>query len=162
MRASGTDADETSETAVPQGVLLQYKASSGIWYVVADDLALSQLDLRYVPQVNGVTKLDNTAAIQLPKWLAACSRVADSTGNGKVVLIGEREHRDRIFSHPAFLFVITLFLCWSLLSATWAEHPGAAVVAFTRYLPNAMLFLIVFVGTVATLKLMNRKAVDVG
>ena len=61
-----------------------------------------------------------------------------------LVTAGEREHRDRIFNHPAFLFVLVLFVCWSLLSATWAEHPGAAVVAFTRYLPNAMLFLIVF------------------
>lgn len=33
-----------------QGVLLQYKASSGIWYVFADDLPLSQLDSRYVAQ----------------------------------------------------------------------------------------------------------------
>jgi lysophospholipase L1-like esterase len=72
-----------------QGVLLQYKASSGIWYATADDLSLPQLDLRYIPQANGVTKLDNTTAIQLPKWLAACSRVADGTGDGKVVLIGD-------------------------------------------------------------------------
>jgi O-antigen ligase len=61
-----------------------------------------------------------------------------------LVTAGEREQRERIFSHPAFLFVLMLFVCWSLLSATWAEHPGAAVVAFTRYLPNALLFLIVF------------------
>lgn len=30
-----------------QAVLLQYKASTGIWYVQADDVPLSQLDLRY-------------------------------------------------------------------------------------------------------------------
>lgn len=34
-----------------QGLLLQYKASSGIWYVLADDLALPQLDARYVASV---------------------------------------------------------------------------------------------------------------
>ena len=61
-----------------------------------------------------------------------------------LVTAGERVHRERIFSHPAFLFVLLLFVGWSLLSATWAEHPVAAVEAFTRYLPNAMLFLIVF------------------
>lgn len=72
-----------------QGALLQYKAAGGIWYVMADDLSLSQLDLRYIPQVNGVTKLSNTAAIQLPKWLAALSRVADGTGNGKLLMIGD-------------------------------------------------------------------------
>jgi len=32
-----------------QGVLLQYKASAGIWYILADDLTLAQLDLRYAP-----------------------------------------------------------------------------------------------------------------
>jgi O-antigen ligase len=61
-----------------------------------------------------------------------------------LVTAGERAHRERIFSHPAFLFVLLLVVGWSLLSATWAEHPTAAIEAFTRYLPNAMLFLIVF------------------
>jgi putative inorganic carbon (HCO3(-)) transporter len=61
-----------------------------------------------------------------------------------LVTVGEREHRERLFSHPGFLFVLVLFVAWSLLSATWAEHPGAAILGFTRYLPNAMLFLIVF------------------
>ena len=37
-----------------------------------------------------------------------------------------------------------LFVGWSLISATWAEYPGAAILGFTRYLPNALLFLIVF------------------
>ena len=61
-----------------------------------------------------------------------------------LVTAGEREQRDRIFSHPGFLFVLTLFVGWTLISATWAEHPGAAIETFTRYLPNAFLFLIVY------------------
>jgi O-antigen ligase len=61
-----------------------------------------------------------------------------------LVTAGEREHRERIFSHPAFLFVLLLFVGWSLISASWAEDPGAAILGFTRYLPNALLFLIVF------------------
>ena len=61
-----------------------------------------------------------------------------------LVTAGDREQRERIFSHPAFMFVLLLFVSWSLISATWAEHPAAAIEAFTRYLPNAMLFLIVF------------------
>ena len=40
---------------------------------------------------------------------------------------GEREHRERIFSHPPFMFVLLLFLGWALISATWAEDPGAAI-----------------------------------
>jgi hypothetical protein len=35
-------------TLLTQGVLLQYQASGGIWYVVADDLPLAQIDGRYV------------------------------------------------------------------------------------------------------------------
>jgi O-antigen ligase len=61
-----------------------------------------------------------------------------------LVTAGDREHRERIFSHPAFLFVLLLFIGWTLLSATWAEYPNAAIETFTRYLPNAFLFLIVF------------------
>jgi len=61
-----------------------------------------------------------------------------------LVTAGERENRERIFSHPGFLFVLLLFVGWTLLSATWAEHPAAAIETFTRYLPNAFLFLIVF------------------
>jgi hypothetical protein len=34
-------------TLLNQGALLQYRASGGIWYVLADDLALPQLDGRY-------------------------------------------------------------------------------------------------------------------
>ena len=61
-----------------------------------------------------------------------------------LVTAGDREQRERIFSHPAFLFVLLSFVGWSLLSATWAEYPAAAIETFTRYLPNAFLFLIVF------------------
>lgn len=35
-----------------QAIGLQYKASTGIWYVVADDLPLGQLDARYIPSTN--------------------------------------------------------------------------------------------------------------
>lgn len=61
-----------------------------------------------------------------------------------LVTAGEREHRERIFSHPGFLFVLLLFVGWTLISATWAEYPATAIETFTRYLPNAFLFLIVF------------------
>jgi hypothetical protein len=37
-------------TLLAQGMLLQYKSSGAIWYVIADDLALPQLDARYVAQ----------------------------------------------------------------------------------------------------------------
>lgn len=40
-------------TFVNQAVVLQYKASGAIWFVIADDLPLSQLDLRYSPLAGG-------------------------------------------------------------------------------------------------------------
>jgi O-antigen ligase len=63
-----------------------------------------------------------------------------------LVTAGEREHRERIFSHSGFLLVLIMFLAWVLLSASWAEDATVAVEALTRYLPNAFLFLIVFAG----------------
>jgi putative inorganic carbon (HCO3(-)) transporter len=63
-----------------------------------------------------------------------------------LVTSGEREHRERIFSHPGFILVLLVFVGWVAISAAWAESPSAAVEAFTRYLPNAMLFLVVFAG----------------
>jgi O-antigen ligase len=59
---------------------------------------------------------------------------------------GERQRRERLFSPPAFLYVLILFVAWAAISAVWAEDSGAAIEATTRYLPNAMLFLIVFAG----------------
>lgn len=47
-----------------QGVILQYKSSSAIWYVLADDLALSQLDTRYNnTSGNGITVTGVSVAI---------------------------------------------------------------------------------------------------
>ncbi|MEA2419547.1 MAG: hypothetical protein QOE60_1753 [Thermoleophilaceae bacterium] len=63
-----------------------------------------------------------------------------------IVTAGEREQRERIFSHPGFLFVLMLLVTWTGVSALWAESPPAALDAATRYLPNAFLFLIVFAG----------------
>jgi hypothetical protein len=53
-----------------QAVLLQYKATGAIWYVLADDLSLSQLDLRYQALLNAktdslITYYTKTASYQL-------------------------------------------------------------------------------------------------
>lgn len=50
-----------------QGVILQYKSSSAIWYVTGDDLPLSQLDARYVQvggDLGGTTASPTVAKIQ--------------------------------------------------------------------------------------------------
>lgn len=41
-----------------QAILLQYSAGSGIWYVLGDDLPLSQLDSRYVAKASPVNLTD--------------------------------------------------------------------------------------------------------
>ena len=51
-----------------QGVLLQYNLSTHIWYILSDDLPLSQLDLRYAPigvvgSVTSVTSADGNATV---------------------------------------------------------------------------------------------------
>jgi O-antigen ligase len=63
-----------------------------------------------------------------------------------VITAGEPERRERIFEPPGFVFVLILFVGWTAISAAWAEDSGVAIEATTRYLPNAMLFLIVFAG----------------
>jgi len=63
-----------------------------------------------------------------------------------LITAGERDRREQVFIPPAFLFVLICFVGWAALSAAWAEDTGAAIDATTRYLPNAMLFLIVFAG----------------
>jgi len=63
-----------------------------------------------------------------------------------LITAGERDQRERIFSPAGFLFVLIALVAWAALSAVWAEDTGAAIDSATRYLPNAMLFLIVFAG----------------
>lgn len=47
-------------TLLKQGILLQYKASSAIWYVLSDDLPLSQLDARYAATGGGTLTYTHT------------------------------------------------------------------------------------------------------
>jgi O-antigen ligase len=63
-----------------------------------------------------------------------------------LVTAGEREYRHRIFSHPAFLLVLFMLMGWVLCSVAWSEDSGAALLALTRWIPNALLFVIVFAG----------------
>jgi O-antigen ligase len=52
--------------------------------------------------------------------------------------------RRRLFEHPAFLYVLTLFVLWVTLSITWAEDSAPVIDAAFRYLPNALLFPITY------------------
>jgi hypothetical protein len=49
-------------TLLNQSVSLQYKATGGIWYVVADDEPLSALDARFLRAANSLSELSGTAS----------------------------------------------------------------------------------------------------
>lgn len=63
-----------------------------------------------------------------------------------LITSGERERRERIFSPPGFLLVLLLLVGWAAISISWAEDTAVGFESLMRYLPNAMLFLIVFAG----------------
>ena len=46
--------------------------------------------------------------------------------------------------HPGATGLLVAFLTWAMLSTGWAEDPGAALTDISRYIPNFLLFLIVF------------------
>lgn len=60
IKAGGSDvfnkaagSTSLSISLLNQGQILQYKALSGIWYVISDNLGLSQLDARYTGTISG-------------------------------------------------------------------------------------------------------------
>lgn len=57
---------------------------------------------------------------------------------------GGAERRQQVFSHPAFLFVLALFVGWVAMSATWAEEVSGNLDTLERVVPNVFLFLIVY------------------
>jgi exopolysaccharide production protein ExoQ len=59
------------------------------------------------------------------------------------VTVGERR-RERLLESNTLLYLLLLFVAWAVLSAVWAEDPGRVFTAVSRYVPNAMLLLIVY------------------
>lgn len=56
----------------------------------------------------------------------------------------EEAKTDFFNTYPAISLVLGLFLGWCLLSTVWAVDASAVIGAFMRYLPNVILFVIVF------------------
>src|SRR4051812_8737466 len=59
---------------------------------------------------------------------------------------GRREYRERIFSHPSFLLALFALMGWVLCSVAWSQDTTAALLALSRWIPNALLFVIIFAG----------------
>lgn len=69
-----------------QGIICLYKASSAIWYVIADDLSLSQLDLRFQPLDSDLTSIAALATAAFGRSLltqatAAAARTTLAAGS---------------------------------------------------------------------------------
>lgn len=71
-------------TLLAQGMLLQYRASGAIWYVTADDLALPQLDSRYVAQSTLPLPVSSGGTGQASQ-AAALTALAGTQASGKVL-----------------------------------------------------------------------------
>lgn len=59
-------------------------------------------------------------------------------------LTTDEGRRRRLFEHPAFLYVLALFVLWVTFSLMWAEESAPVLDAAFRYLPNALLFPITY------------------
>jgi O-antigen ligase len=64
-------------------------------------------------------------------WLAKVSTSTDA-------------RNDFLAEHPAFTYVLALFVGWAALSMTWAEDASAGTTPVMRYALNLILFLIVY------------------
>jgi putative inorganic carbon (HCO3(-)) transporter len=60
--------------------------------------------------------------------------------------VAVRDHANRQFfsAHPFATYALTLFLAWATLSIVWAESPGAAATATSRFGLNFLLLPIVY------------------
>ena len=84
VAASGPDVFDKASGAttltlslLAQSALLQYKAAGAIWYVIADNLALTQLDARYA-------QLDGTASDIAPAGVRAAGATGKAADAGHV------------------------------------------------------------------------------
>lgn len=108
-----------------QGALLQYDEESAIWTVLADDLALGQLDGRYAHQTYGITPAN------FPNWRKAVAEAVAGTAAAKVLFIGTSITAGQpnttdpgLYGVPAYLAsILNSELCPSQLSF-YGVSPG--------------------------------------
>jgi hypothetical protein len=101
-----------------QGMLLQYKASLGVWYVMSDDLPLPQLDGRYPQRSNNLSDLAslttaNTnlgAPVNVIAYGAKGDGTTDDTTAIQNALNATRTGGRCVFPQPASFYLISAAL----------------------------------------------------
>jgi putative inorganic carbon (hco3(-)) transporter len=71
---------------------------------------------------------------------------------------GQRDRRGLLADHQGVVIFCLLFLCWNVLSATWAQSPSTALSGSSRYAMNVALFPIVYTG-IRDLRSVRRVAI---
>jgi O-antigen ligase len=92
-----------------------------------------------------ITFLDLTAGISTP--VVGLTKLAGLLlALGWLALVTTRADRGRtlLAAHPAFSYLLLLFLVWTCASFAWAENDAAVTDALSRYLLNFALFVVVF------------------
>jgi O-antigen ligase len=89
--------------------------------------------LEAIPDLGGpFLSFDKAAgAVLLLSWLATVTTRGDARS-------------DFFGAHPAFSYVLGLFICWAALSTLWAEDGGEVAENVMRFTLNVFLFLIVY------------------
>ena len=107
--------------------------------LVLSDLALGLGLFLVVAFMEGIGSLGSfslakaVGALLVASWLAS--------------RLNERENpRELTRDHPAVVGVAVLLGGWVVMSAVWAELPGAALGSAMRWIPNLALFAIVYAG----------------
>lgn len=76
-----------SLSILAQAMVLQYKASSAIWYVVADDLPLGSLDLRFAPLAPGFIRRTMQAKTGNYTAVSGDVVICDATGGAFTITL---------------------------------------------------------------------------
>jgi O-antigen ligase len=109
----------------------------GLLLVIAADLATGVALFTGLSFFETISGLGGTSVTKLVGLLLALAWLG-------TIATRPDAKRDFLQVHPWISGTLLLFLAWNGLSAVWAEQPGAALDALSRFALNAILFFIVF------------------
>lgn len=124
-----------------QAVLLQYKASGAIWYVLADDLSLASLDARFATAAQGA-KADTAIQSIATPGVIFTNPVTVSSGAATLALINQAANTffgngTGSSAQPTFMSAGTARTALSLVVGTNVEAWSANLDTFAGIAPTA-------------------------